>query len=322
MSLAPENITQKKILIAALDWGMGHTTRCSALIKILLAQKNTLVFAGNEHQKAFIVREFPEIKCVDLPGYAITLNSKKSTYLQLLFQFGKLRKALKVESAIAESLVNDEKFDLIISDNRYGFRATDTINILLTHQLNLQIPAFRKVVNKRLRKWINQFDMVWVPDRKERPVCGDLIKSDLQAPVHFIGFLSRFTPEEKPIRYDIVGTLSGPEPERSRFAQLLTTYLLKQNKRVALVGTTGNFPEIDYYPNPTTGELSDLLNSSALVVSRCGYTTLMELISMNKKALLIPTPGQYEQEYLASIIHAEGIDFINEPDFLKLNAQA
>ncbi len=49
----------------------------------------------------------------------------------------------------------------------------------------------------------------------------------------------------------------------------------------------------------TSALLEKTINESALVISRSGYTTIMDLAKLNKKAFFIPTPGQFEQEYLA-----------------------
>lgn len=317
MQLTPQNISNKKILISPLDWGMGHTTRCVALIKTLLSNKNQIVFAGNKTQIEFIHREFPELKTEFLEGYNITLDSKKSTYLQVFLQFGKLNRAIKSEQKFAEQIAEKEKLDIIISDNRYGLRSAKTKNILLTHQLNLQIPKWKNFVNKKLKKQIEKFDICWIPDSTTELICGDLIKAEVTIPKLLIGYLSRFKKVDAPIEYEILFIASGPEPERSQFAIKVRNYLVSKKKHFAVVGFMYGKTGADYFANPSTEQLEFLIGSSQTVIARAGYTTIMEMISLEKKSILIPTPGQYEQEYLAKTINVPTITFKSESDFFS-----
>ena len=315
-SMLLSEITGKKILISPLDWGMGHTTRCVALIQKLI-KENELIFAGNKSQTDFITREFPGLKTLFLEGYNVSLDSKKSSYLQLLLQISKIKKAIKAEHRFAKRVADEEKIDLIISDNRYGLYSSKTKNILLTHQLNLQIPAGRNLVNKRLKSWIEKFDVCWIPDSEHHPLCGELLNADLKCPKVFIGPLVRFENVDAPFRYEYLFIASGPEPERSRFAKQICDYLVQKKVHFAVAGFMNDNVGGDYFIAPTTRELQMLLNTSEKVISRSGYTTIMELSALNKKAILIPTNGQYEQQYLANTVTVENLTFIDEKRFFN-----
>jgi hypothetical protein len=318
MQLHPDKIISARILIAALDWGMGHTTRCVSIIRQLITQKNEIIFAGNLDQCAFIKREFEDqVKFVHLDGYGVTLDSQKSAYWQLLNQFSKIKKAIDAENKFVQKFVKEHKIELVISDNRYGFFSAQTNNIFISHQLNLQLPFLKRFVNSQLKKWIEKFDGVWIPDDEKKSLCGDLVLVDFVTPKIFIGLLGRFRKQEIPVRFDFLGIVSGPEPERTRFSKLLADYLCKQNKRVALVGAKEIYNDISCFENPSTQELQHLINESACVISRAGYTTIMELILLEKNAILIPTPGQFEQEYLAKNVQSEFLSFISEKDLTQ-----
>lgn len=305
--ITPTNLTNKRILIAALDWGMGHTTRLVALLKQLLAQQNQLIFAGNQAQCQFIKAEFPDIELADLNGYEIHLDSKKSTYWQLFQQGFKVKKAIKYEKRWLSNFVSENKVDLIISDNRYGFYHPKIKSILVTHQLNLQIPYFRRMVNRNLRRMVEKFDVCWVPDTENRWLSGELSKAKLKIPIVYIGILNRFQKLQLPINFDYLVILSGPEPEKTNFKQEILKQLSATPSSVCIVGAqvTG-YP---CHPNPTTTELAELIAKSDTVISRAGYTTLMEMVDLNKKAILIPTKGQYEQMYLANYVQHPKIEF-------------
>ncbi|MBK9190067.1 MAG: hypothetical protein IPM77_00450 [Crocinitomicaceae bacterium] len=204
-------------MISPLDWGMGHTTRCVVLIRQLISSGNTVLFAGNEAQLDFMKREFPQLEYVFLPGYNVQFNSDKSSYLQILNQLFKIKSAISKENETVKRLVEQFKIEVIISDNRYGLFTPSTKNILVTHQLAMQIPYLKSWVNSQLQKWINKFDVCWIPDNEKNPLCGELIKAELKIPKIFIGLLNRFSSAENQIRYKFIGIVSGPEPERTVF---------------------------------------------------------------------------------------------------------
>lgn len=303
-----QDVRNKVVLLAALDWGMGHTTRCVALIRQLLLNNNELIFTGNEKQINFLKREFPALKYETIGGYGITLNSKRNTYAQMAAQAKKVASAMKGEKKWLKNYIKANKVDLVVSDNRYGFYHKKITSIILTHQLNLQIPSFKWVTNKFLHKKLCKFDVCWVPDNKERPLTGELSNAKIKIPVCFIGLLNRFEKAEAEEVYDYLIILSGPEPERTNFLDYAKQQATDLGGSIAFVGA-----EVDGYEsflNPTTKQLGVLIAQSKSVYSRAGYTTIMEMIGLDKKAVLIPTKGQYEQLYLAEYIRNDKISFI------------
>ncbi len=314
MDLLPDSIRNSNILISPLDWGFGHLTRCIPIIHKLILNDNKVVFAGTKNQIDFIGREFPQIETELIKGYEITLDATKSTYLQLVKQSKKFLSIIDKENKLANDLVLKHKIDIVVSDNRYGFLSEKVKNVFITHQLNLQIPFFQKLTNKKLNNYISRFDVCWVPDDEKNPICGDLALNNFNIKIHHIGLLSRFKKLDAEIIYDFIYISSGPEPEKTRFTKVIYDLLKKSNKKFAIIGnnTSLQFPELIY--NPNTEELNRLIASSNVVLSRAGYTSIMELLSMDKKAVLIPTKGQYEQEYLSKTISHPNFLFVTEND--------
>jgi len=291
---------------------MGHTARCVAIINALVSNNNTVFFAGNAQQNCFIEKDFPQIKTVLLQGYNIQLDSKKSTYFQMALQSPKFAKAIKAENKWLHNFCANNKVDFIISDNRYGFYHTTIPSVIITHQLSMQLPKFKTIVNKQIAKKVECFKACWIPDFKNHLLTGELSKSKLKIPVHFINPLNRFQNLVLPEKYQLLVILSGPEPERTNFLNYALAFVKNKNYRVAFVGA--KVKNNSSFENPTTKELARLIAQSNTVFSRAGYTTIMEMVSLNKKAILIPTVGQFEQEYLATHVKHPTISFVKLGD--------
>ncbi len=310
-NLFPATIYDQKILIAALDWGFGHTTRCAALIRQLLKNNNQVIFAGNTQQTAFIKNEFANIITHNLNGYNITLDSQKNTYIQLIKQGRNILKAIKTENKWLQRFIESNQVDIVISDNRYGLYHPKITNIILTHQLTPQVPFFKNSATKLIHKKIQKFDLCWIPDFETQQFTGALSNHQLTIPVSFIGTLNRFdevtATNNLQSRFDYLVILSGPEPERTNFLNSMRDKLAKNNKKMAIVGV--RIDNATCFPSPTTAELKELIQKSNTVVTRAGYTSIMELAGLNKQAELYPTKGQYEQEYLAKHVKIEHFTF-------------
>jgi spore coat polysaccharide biosynthesis predicted glycosyltransferase SpsG len=311
--MRPDQIQNKTVIVAPLDWGMGHATRCIPILRKLIANNCTPIFAGVQIQINLIEKDFPELKCEKIRGYNITLDSMSSTYLQMLKQYRKMKKVARDEQFLAEELADKHRADVIISDNRFGFYSKRCTNVFLTHQLNPQVPFFRKKVAKVIRQQLSNFNYCWIPDNEENPICGHLLNSESPVPINFIGHLSRFQARKMERERDLLVIVSGPEPERSRFQKKIIGLLDKTQLNFKIVTPNPNETEHqNVCVNPSSQELEQLINSSDLVVSRAGYTTIMELLVMNKSAVCIPTKGQYEQEYLAQTIQHPLLKFMEE----------
>lgn len=304
--------TGKKILIAPLDWGLGHTTRCVPLIGTLQALGHNVIFAGTEGQLAFIKNIYTGIETTALPGYNITYGSGDNPgKLQPLLWLPKINKAIKQEREWIMANAHRLGIDGIISDNRYGLYHRQIPNVILTHQLNIQT-GIGEIANMLMRKLhyqlLEKFDNIWVPDVKGATSLAGALSQPATVPANttYIGWLSQLqAPLPRNTMEHLLVLLSGPEPQRSILETRLLAKLKHYNGKVVFAGgKTSKGPRmipanITYYDMAAGKQLKDLVMNAHTVICRSGYSTLMDLQLARKAAILIPTPGQTEQEYLA-----------------------
>ena len=220
------NLQKRKIrvLIAPLDWGLGHATRCLPIIYELLRKGCEVCVACNERQAHLMRTEVPDVQIMPLPGYNFRYSKLGAlNKLATIFQVPKILIAIKREHRWLRDVFKKESFDLIISDNRYGFYNQTAYSVFITHQLQIQVPG-NKWLQRILEKWnyyfINRFNECWIPDFKVEPnLAGELSHPEVlpKIVVRYIGLLSRFenivVSTRKPV--DILILISGPEPQRT-----------------------------------------------------------------------------------------------------------
>jgi uncharacterized protein (TIGR00661 family) len=306
----------KRILVAPLNWGLGHATRCIPIIRGLLQQQFTPVIASDGIALALLKMEFPELETIELPSYNIRY-SKKGYWFKLKFlkDSPKILKAVKAEKMLMKSIVETHNIDGIISDNRLGIYSKQVPSVFITHQLQVLSGNTTWLSTKLHQKVISKFDECWVPDTNGEPnLSGKLGHTNHYfIPTKYIGPLSRFNKNEVDSKYDVMVLLSGPEPQRTMLEEKLLSELKNYNGKVLFVkGIVENeqiVTESDgmtIYNFMTSDLLEKALNESKMVLSRSGYTTIMDLAKLGKKAFFIPTPGQFEQEYLAKRLKENG----------------
>lgn len=311
---------KQKILIAPLDWGLGHTTRCIPIIHYLLSCGHK-VYAGAEGNAAQLLRNnFPDLEILDLEGYNIEYSKKKSGFIfKILQQFPKIVATLKAERQWLDKMHRQYQFDAVISDNRYGLYHKDIKNVILTHQVQI-LSGMGRLADLILLKWhrglLERFQQCWIVDTGKAPgLSGKLAHPKrLPANARYIGYLSQFfdTPglSRKPKPRHFLILLSGPEPMRSQFEAKLWQQCsaLSQYTFTFVAGKSGlaapqQVPaHIKWHSYMGAAELAEEILDACGMVCRGGYTTLMDLQVLQRPALLVPTPGQTEQEYLAKIL--------------------
>ena len=301
------------ILIAPLDWGLGHASRCIPIIRALAARGHHVSLAGSGESLELIKREFPSLGWFDLPGYNVRYAGGKATVWKLIHQLPKFLKVMAEEHTVVEAIVEKQKIALVISDNRYGCWSKRVPSVIITHQTTIPVPRYlrwaQRLIGGYNRKLIYRFTQCWIPDFPgAHSLAGRLSRFSDSAPDRFryIGNLSRFDPVEPSItpRYDFVALLSGPEPQRTRLEELILAQLPKTPLRAFVVRGTMHPPRplpegVEGADFPDAASLQRLMEQTNWVIARSGYSTIMDLAKLGKKAIFIPTPGQPEQEYLA-----------------------
>ena len=309
-----------KVLIAPLDWGLGHATRCIPLIKFLLDTGHEVSLAGNKTQQSLFKKEFPQLKYYFLEGYNISYSkNKRRMPIKILFQIPSILQSVKREHVWLNTLLKREHFDLIISDNRFGLYSSRAICIFITHQLQIQTPykLTTLVIQWFNYKAIEKFASCWVPDFFRANALGGILSHPDKLPnipVRYIGPLSRFSlkdsSEETTKKYDFLIILSGPEPQRTILEEKFLFNIENIPGRILLLRGRPGDAEISPFQHERltilnhldNQEMQEAILESEFVISRCGYTTVMEMMILQKKCILIPTPGQTEQEYLAQYL--------------------
>jgi uncharacterized protein (TIGR00661 family) len=305
----------KSVLVAVLDWGLGHATRSIPIIRELQNQHTRVIMAGNGPSLVLLRQEFPDLKFYELPDYGIRYAEQTNMMWTLARQLPRLRSAMKAEFNAVSLIIQAERINAIISDNRYGCYKTGIPSVVICHQLNLQLPRgwrwLAGFVNAWHEKHLQRFDQIWVPDMPDTSLSfsGNLSKTDLPR-VKRIGILSRFgeNVNNYSSKFDLVAIVSGPEPQRTIFEDIMRVQLKNFAGNALLVKGlpesreytfAGSLVEINHLE---ASELDQILRETRLVVARAGYSTIMDLAVLGKKAILIPTPGQTEQEYLARFL--------------------
>lgn len=327
----------KRILIAPLNWGLGHATRCIPVVRLLLQRGHAVSIASDGDSLELLRREFPALDFFELPSYNIRYSRNIPAWLYTLWRTPKFLKSIKREQDAVKKLTKHHQVDLIIADNRYGCRLKNISSVFISHQLNLVMPPGTKwmggIINFLHRQLIQKFNVVWVPDDENSALSGELSKSNLKA--EFIGIQSRFNKsEEVQVQNRLAVILSGPEPQRTLLEKNLLPQVIMLNQPAVFVRgmlhekmgeSEVNGVKIFNYLN--SGELQKVMEQSEIVVARSGYSTLMDLAALQKKAILIPTPGQPEQEYLAAKFKTERIaysadqEIVDLEDALELSAE-
>ncbi len=312
---------QKKprILLAPLDWGLGHATRCIPIVRYFQEKHCEVVLASSGAQASLLTKEFPGIAIRQLDGYGIRYNSGSSLFGSLALQLPGVFTSIKKEHRWLDELLKKENFDFIISDNRPGFWNKRTNCIYITHQLLIYSGKGKKL-NRLLQqlhtRYMKNFNSIWVPDLEgNKNLAGEL--SHPAKPIiqpTYLGLLSRFEKDKTvhPVS-DLLILLSGPEPQRTILEQKLYHQLQSYEGNVLFVRGLPEqqkeslpfYEHIIVHDHLPAHTLQEAMASAQLIICRSGYTTLMDLTRLNKKAILIPTTRQPEQEYLAAYMQEQ-----------------
>ncbi len=323
----------KRILVAPLNWGLGHATRCIPIINALLEHGHQPYIASDGVALALLQKEFPNLPYFELPPYKITYAEKgKNFKLKMVWDSPKILKAISKEKKAIKKLVNEHQLEGIISDNRLGAYYKKVPSVFITHQLNVLSGNTTWMSSKAHQKIIKKFDACWIPDVKGKPnltgKLGHLKKTKIS--IEYIGPLSRLEKSSVGKLYDLMVLLSGPEPQRTFLEVKLLAELEDFEGNIIFVkGKIDKVQTVEkimrtkgtstIYNFMQSKELEDVLNKSAKVLCRSGYTTVMDLAKLEKKAFFIPTPGQYEQEYLARRMEKQQLVPYSDQEYFKLD---
>jgi uncharacterized protein (TIGR00661 family) len=303
-----------RILVAPLDWGLGHAARCIPVIKELIQQEAEVIIYGSAHVLNFLKKHFPNLEQIQSNEQEIHYAKLLPAWLKILLQANKINNNIKIEYTNLQSLIKTRQIDGVISDNRYGCYSKLIPCVFITHQLNPRVPrAFRflkKIVQHKVTTWTSHFDEIWIPDLLgSHSLSADLSNTLSKNSQHkLMGILSRFS--SNPIVHNTpnsyLAIISGPEPQRTIFFQELLR--IEKSLSLGMTFIIDKLPEevssdltrnMRILVQPNDHEFLKEISNAQQVVCRSGYSSLMDLIRLKRTALFVPTPGQTEQEYLA-----------------------
>ena len=311
--------TKKRILVAPLDWGIGHATRCIPIIQELINNNYEVIIAADGRPIHLLNTEFPKLEIIRFAGYNIKYPQYLPMSISMLLQAPKIIWNIKKENNTLNDIIEDYKIDGVISDNRFGLYTNKVPCVFITHQLKIQSPYFAEDIQKFNYKYINKFNACWVMDDKENNLAGNLSMPDiLPNNTIYIGAQSRFEYEESKKQYSFLAIVSGPEPQRTILEKGLIKALKKRKEKSLIIlgkpeeSNTKQIGNLTIQSHLNARDLNKVILRSGLVICRPGYSTIMDLVKLRKKAFFIPTPGQTEQEYLAKLFSKKKICYYQE----------
>lgn len=306
----------KRVLICALDWGLGHAARCVPIVEMLQQYGHEVVIASSGAAGVLLKKEFPGCSYTELPGYNPVYPSGGSMITKMLLQLPHFMRVMRQEHTLVEAMVEKFKPDVVISDNRYGCYSRTIRSIFISHQLHVYLPAgwawCEPAFNRLLQRLIRRFGEVWVPDQPNSGLTEHFMSKEV--PFKFVGWLSRFRRSAQVAKkYDVMAIVSGPEPQRTMFEKILRRQLSGKGIRAMLVTGQPGLEErisdgsLDIVSHLTSRDMETAVLSSDVIVSRSGYSTVMDLIALRKKAVFVPTPHQNEQIFLGKVLQMQGV---------------
>jgi uncharacterized protein (TIGR00661 family) len=330
-------MSSKRVLVVPLNWGLGHATRLIPIIKMLLDKGIEVKVAGSPSHVSIFKKEFDNIEVLHIPWLNIKLNNSKSQIFSVFFQLPVFIFQIIQEHRQLKKLLNKHPLDIVISDNCYGLWNPKVHSIFITHQLSIKLPKkirfLEKPINLINHWFINKYNSCWVPDfENDAALAGELsIPVKLKTNLFYIGPLSRFyssvhpTSENQKIKNNqILFIISGPETQRTLFETLIKKQIDILDKEYTCIVFRG-LPEVkinfhsEGWFNYVSGEMMQkYILESEYIVCRPGYSTIMDLAALQKKAIVIPTPGQTEQEYLAGFLESKGFFYRQDQDKMNI----
>ncbi|MES2558002.1 MAG: glycosyltransferase [Bacteroidota bacterium] len=304
--MRPEHITGKTVLYGCLDWGSGHVARSIPLMQQLLRQGNRLVVRCTKEQQQIFETYGISAEYIPAGSFSFRFKGDGNFALEMLRNAFRFRKAVNAERSETQQLVSKHQIDLIVSDHRYGLVDPTIPSVFVIHQV--QLPPGSGFFARRIhRKWMNRFPICWIMDDEQQPMAGKLsqLPKKRTGEFQYIGHYSRFSGSEiSATENSVVAVISGPEPYAHQLFQQLIQRADKDDRAWTIVCpkqyTTDLPANVCLICNDW--KMSDeAIRKAALIISRNGYSTLMDLKALNKPAVLIPTLGQLEQVYLEKI---------------------
>lgn len=307
-----------KVLVGALSWGLGHATRTLCIVRDLLERGHKITIVACGRALDLFKRECPTCEFIHLEDYPPPYTKSSLFWVKFAGYIPRMLKGLEKEHVAIQKIIEDRGFDMVLSDNRYGIYHPDVPSFFITHQPRFKFPTFLRPIEfiGEMFTWahMRNFTRVLVPDSGDQAenLAGSLAHQLrlLKSPfAYYCGMLSSVQKMDVPEDVDYFITISGPEPQRTAFEKIILEQVSDLDDGKNKIVITLGMPEthdvrkvgknITIYGHLDRDKQQEMMNRAKMIVSRSGYTTVMELVELGKNALFVPTPGQTEQVYLS-----------------------
>lgn len=312
---------QRHLFYGVLNWGLGHASRSLPLIQKYLDQGWHVTVASDGAALRYLKERVDAHAFVNLASLEIQYARAWFMPLRLMQQWPKYKKAVAEDEQILRDFFRSNKIDLVISDGRLGLVHPFIKCVLINHQLNPAPFGLSRMLSKWWLQRFSRFREIWVPDDEERSLSGKLSKAPkLRVPVKYIGPQSQYPKARFSISGKILVVVSGPNPQRRKIADELHRLLVKAKHDFTMVYGGTDFYQQDVVHMPGDEVLFGLWKEAELVISSGGYSSLMDVVLTEKKAILIPTPGQPEHMYLYRLHKGkqQNLRFLKQRQLYKL----
>jgi len=323
------------VLVSPLNWGLGHATRDIPIIRTLQDRGHEVTIAACGNALSVLRQEFPDASFIDYPDYPVPFSSGHLFVPRFVASLPFMLSAVAREHQTLEAMLSKDKYDLVISDNRLGVFSGRVPSIFISHQLHYHLPLLywpAELLAIPANMFLHeQYNRIIVPDNPPGPLslAGKLSRPQTDVArdrAWFSGIISGTRQIACTTDLDYLVIISGPEPQRSILEKIIRTKIRNlEGSGIVLLGSPqktgaperhGNWLIFPFVP---TEVKTELMNRAKCIICRSGYTTIMELAELGKnRALLIPTPGQTEQEYLSWYYRQKGWFFSIDQDHLDL----
>ena len=328
-----------KIIYAVCSWGLGHATRSLPVIRKLIDEKHDLSIISNGRSLELLKSELGKnINYFSITDYPMLLSENARQFMAKSFVYWPMF-IKRMESGLQSlnKILSKRKYDLIISDARYDMYSKKIPSYFISHQMRIMNPLRINILEKGSERFnlffFKRFKEIIIPDFFDDNLSGELshnLNKIDENKLNYVGVLSDFKKKKMKKDIDYLISISGPEPQRTMLEEKILSQVDDLSGNIIItLGKTEKEEEfktkdIETYSFVGKEKREDLLNRSKLVISRSGYSTILDLAVIGCKALMIPTPGQIEQEYLAryhnkkKTFYSVNQDVINLKNNIKL----
>ncbi len=315
----------RKILYGVYHWGLGHATRSLGLIRALVERGDAVTIVMAPGAGLTLLRSELGDACAYYPFRDTPAPFSRYPavfYVRMTAAMPWVLAGYRREHRLAEKLVAERHFDLVVSDSRLGLWSAAVPSYCIFHSIHQRVPFFsrftERFVERHQRDLLAGFTKILVPDVADGGGLSGWLGHDPvfdwgSGRIVYIGPLSSVPRLDLAQDIDVFFSVSGIEPQRGLLERMVLRALPRlEGKIVVTLGRPrdhGQCRTLDgatVYTYLDRTRQAEMLNRAQVVMTRSGYTTLMELAGLGRKALFVATPGQSEQEYLARFHRERG----------------